>query len=307
MHSIKYNTGVRNGLFVAFSIMGLGLFFGPLRELIGLSFHIALYSHVALIPLVSFYFMYLNRRAIFSDLAYSYQIGIPMVAAAALFYFIGKYYLGGLSQNDYLSFMMFGAVTWFAGSFVLCFGTHAFREGAFPLLFLIFMVPLPTLVLEPFIRLLLTGSAHAVHGILKLTGVPFMREGFVFSLAGIDVEVAKQCSGIRSSLALLITSIVAGRLFLRTGWRRILLALSVFPITMFKNGLRVVTLSLLAAYVDKTFITNSWLHSSGGIPFFVVALVFLAPVLWFLRKSEKKSTMKLKQNVVEMDGDSVIG
>ena len=132
------------------------------------------------------------------------------------------------------------------GSFILCFGIPAFRKGAFPLLFLVFMIPIPSAVLDPFIRFLQTGSLYAAHGIFKLTGVPFFREGFVFSLSGIDVEVAKQCSGIRSCIALFITSIVAGRLFLRTGWRRIVLALSVFPIAMFKNGLRVVTLSLLA-------------------------------------------------------------
>jgi len=307
MNFKKDSLVVRDGMFVVLCILGLILYFTPLRKLIGLSLHKELYSHVVLIPIVSLYFMYLKRRVIFCDLAYSYQAGVPLISAGSLFYFLGKYCITTLSQNDYLSIMVFGAVTWFVGSFILCFGIPAFRKGAFPLLFLVFMIPIPSVVLDPLIRLLQTGSLYVAHGVFKLTGIPFFREGFVFSLAGIDIEVAKECSGIRSSIALFITSILAGRLFLRTGWRRIVLALSAFPIAIFKNGLRVVTLSLLAAYVDKTFITDSWLHRSGGIPFFVVALVFLTSVLWFLRKSEKKSILKRGQQGFEIGAGSRAG
>ena len=80
---------------------------------------------------------------------------------------------------------------------------------------------------------------------------------------------------------------VAGYLFLTTGWRRIILFLCVFPITVFKNSLRIVTLTLLASEVDQTWITNSWLHKSGGQPFFILALIILAPMLLFLRRTEK--------------------
>jgi exosortase len=131
------------------------------------------------------------------------------------------------------------------------------------------------------------GSTEATYGFFKLTGVPVLREGFTFNLPGMSIEVAKQCSGIWSSIALFITSIVAGQLFLRTGWKRVILVLSIFPITIFKNGLRIVTLSLLGTYVDPG-ILGSELHKSGGIPFFFVALMLLAPILFWLRKTEKK-------------------
>jgi exosortase len=298
---------VRDGLFFILCVMGLGLCFTPLRELFGLSLRNELYSHIILIPFVSLYFIILKRSVIFCDLAYSYRVGVPLISAGALSCFFGKYCLTTLSQNDHLSLMIFGAVIWFVGCFILCFGISAFRKGAFPVLFLVFMIPVPSVLLDPLIRLLQTGSLVAAHGILKVTGVPFFREGFVISLSGIDVEVAKECSGIRSFIALFITSVVAGRLFLRTGWRRIVLILSVFLIAMFKNGLRVVTLSLLAAYVNETFITNSWLHRSGGIPFFGVALIFLALVLWLLKKSEKKNISKPGQLGVEVGAGSRAG
>ncbi len=138
-----------------------------------------------------------------------------------------------------------------------------------------------------FIHLLQVGSTEFTNILLTLTGVPFFRKGFVFDLAGMSVEVAKQCSGIRSSLALLITALLAGHLFLNTGWKKAILALSIFPIAMFKNGIRIVTLTLLGTYVDPRILQSS-LHREGGIPFFIVALLLLAPVLYFLRKTEKR-------------------
>jgi exosortase/archaeosortase family protein len=89
-------------------------------------------------------------------------------------------------------------------------------------------------------------------------------------------------------LALFITSVVAGYMFLESHPRRILLALCVFPITIFKNSLRIATLAVLGSYVDPSWVTSSWLHRMGGKPFFILALLFMLPVLWLLRRSEKK-------------------
>jgi len=64
--------------------------------------------------------------------------------------------------------------------------------------------------------------------------------------------------------------------------------LLVFPITVFKNGIRIITLSSLAIYVDERFITQGFLHRSGGFIFFIPALLLLGTVIWYFRKSEKK-------------------
>jgi exosortase/archaeosortase family protein len=58
---------------------------------------------------------------------------------------------------------------------------------------------------------------------------------------------------------------------------------------MFKNGIRIVSLTLLGAYMDPRILQSS-LHREGGIPFFIVALLLLAPVLYYLRRSEGKGT-----------------
>jgi exosortase len=272
-------------LFCVFSFVTIVIFYDPFRELINLSFRSELYSHVILIPLVSGYFVYIRRKALFSEAHHSYKVGGAIAALAILFYGVGMGQRMILGRNDTLSLMIFSAVLFWIGGFIFFYGVKTFKIASFPLLFLVFMIPIPSRVVDVSISFLQFCSAEVAYGFFKLTGVSILREGFTFHLPGLSIEVAEQCSGIRSSIALFITSIIAGQLFLRRGWKKLILAISIFPITILKNGLRIVTLSLLGVYVDPG-ILSSELHKSGGIPFFVVALILLAPVLWVLRKSE---------------------
>jgi exosortase len=282
------NQMARMLVFVAFLGIGAVFFSGPIHDLLMVSKNRELYSHIPLIPFVSLYFFFVGRKTIFAEVRWDYLRGLPMIGAALFLYWAGGSLQGQVNQNDYFSFMMSGVFLWVIGSFFFSFGLSSLRKAAFPLLFLAFIIPIPTLLLDPFVRFLQLGSAEFAHGIFKLTGVPLHRDGMFFSLPGLTIEVAEQCSGIRSSIALFITVIMAGKLFLKSGWSRFVLALSIFPISMFKNAMRIVTLSLLGSYVDPRFITGSWLHSSGGIPFFGVALMLLLPVLWALRKRERR-------------------
>lgn len=277
----------RNILFISFSVLGLFIFYTPLREIVRLALHERLYAHMILVPFVSGYFLFLKRKQISLAVDTSYKAGIILsLIGIFLFWFEEKNSLG-LSQNSRLSLAALSTFIFWMGGFVLFYGVRAFKIAAFPLLFLLFMVPIPGQALATAIYLLTCGSAEAAYGFFKLTGVPILREGFSFHLPQLTIEVAEQCSGINSSVALFVSSIVAAQLFLRTGWKKVVLVLSIFPITILKNGMRIVTLTLLGAYVDPNILSGD-LHRKGGIPFFIIALAMLAPVLWYLRKTEKK-------------------
>lgn len=277
----------RNIFFIGFTVLTIILFLGPLRMIFSRSFHDELYSHMILIPVVSAYFLYQKRKKIALEMEWAAKPGILLTAASILIYAGGLRQELSLSPHDLLAWKMGAAVLFWMGGFFSVYGFRAFRAALFPLLFLFFMVPIPERILEAVIAVLQVGSAEVTSVFFKITGIPVLREGFTFHLPGISIEVAKQCSGIRSSLALFITSLLAGHLFLKKGRNKVLLALSTLPITIMKNGLRIVMLSILGAYVDER-ILGSELHRSGGIPFFVLALLMLAPVLWLLKKSEKK-------------------
>ena len=278
----------RNLLFIIFSIIVFIIFYASLRDLWVLSSDDELYSHIFGIPLISAYFLYIKRKEIFQGVSYSFSAGIVLLIIGSLLYVVGLSQGLRLTQNDYLSLMTFTAVLSWIGGFILFYGIESVKTNLFPFLFLIFMVPIPSVIVERAISFLQIGSTEAAYGFFKLTGIPILRDGFIFHLPGLSIEVAEQCSGIRSSIALLITSIMAGQLFLKSASRKIVLVLVIIPITIFKNGLRIVTLSLLGVYVDQSILSSA-LHKKGGIPFFFLSLIFLGAILWLLKRYEKKS------------------
>jgi len=250
------------------------------------SFQQEQYSHIILVPLVSASLFFLERKRIFSHVEARWGAGLGLLFSGALIYWFGQRHSASASENDQLFIAIVPLVVIWVGGFTLCYGIQAFRAGLFPLLFLFLMVPIPDFFLDRAIYWLQTGSAEVSYAVFQLVGVPVFRSGFVFSLPGVTIEVAKECSGIRSSLALLITSLLAGHLFLRSTWKKAVFILATLPLLIVKNGIRIVTLSLLSIYVDPRFLTGS-LHQDGGILFFLLALVILAPILRLLQNSER--------------------
>jgi exosortase len=276
---------VRSASFGLLVVSALAVFWVPLTALVKFSFRQEHYSHLILIPLISTALVILERRGIFARAEPNRLVGSTLLAAGVLLYVFGRWTFGPLGENDQLSAVILAFVVIILGSFVLCYGLRAARSALFPLLFLFLMVPIPEFVLDRAIVWLQTGSADVSEAIFELIGVPVFRAGFVFSLPGVTVEVAKECSGIRSSLALLITSLLAGHFMLRSVWAKATLTLATLPLLVIKNGVRIVTLSLLSSH-DPRFLTGS-LHRQGGVVFFILGLALLAAVLLLLQKAER--------------------
>jgi exosortase len=277
----------RHVLFTVLYVLAVLLFAVPLTTLCRLSQQQAMYSHTLVITPISLGLVYLNRKRIFRDVHYCFSLGVVLLIAGMILYWLSHRLALKLDQNDYLSLAVFSFVIVLIGAFVLSYGTKAFRAAAFPLLFLVLMVPVPGFLLERVILVLQKGSAEVADALFKMSGVPVLRQGFTFALPRVTINIAHECSGVRSSLALFITSLLAGYLFLRSKWRRVLFSVLVILVAIIKNGLRIVTLSLLAAYVDGNFLTGSLHHRYGGAVFSLVALAFLVPVLWLLQKQER--------------------
>jgi len=277
----------RTGLFLVFVTVAGVMFYGPFRDLMKAALRSDYYSHIVLIPLVSAYLLFIRRKEIFADIEYAFVPGAAVAGVGVLLYCLARMVPLGLDKNDFSALVTLAALFFVVGAFILLFGLSAFRSARFALLFLLFMVPVPTALMDGIVRILQLGSTEFVALLFSITPVPVLREGIVFHLPNISISVAPQCSGIRSSLALVITSVLAGHMFLKRGWSKALLILAVIPITMLKNGIRIVTLSLLAVYVDTRILTNSALHTDGGILFFILALCLMAPILFVLRKGER--------------------
>ena len=289
----------RHLIFLVFFVLAFLMAYGPIKALYDSSSQREYYSHIVLIPLVSIYLVFQKRKFVFAEredaedggtqsLRNDRIAGIALLLAGVLIYVVGRGVRPDLNPNDFTAVIALAAVVFLNGGFILSYGLTAFKEALFPLLFLIFVVPIPSALMDGFIYFLQVGSTEFTNLLFMASGVPFFREGFFFHLPGMSIEVAKQCSGIRSSLALLITAVLAGHMFLNTWWKKVILAVLIIPITMFKNGIRILILTLMGTYWDPRWLTESSLHRDGGIVFFILALVLMAPILYLLRRGEER-------------------
>jgi exosortase len=278
-------TARRHAAFVAFVLLSALVFWKTLRTLVMYSLKNDSSSHIILIPLVAFFLLYSERKRVFSITSTSISSGIGLALGGVILYWLVNRNLFPLEGNESLSLETFSIILVWVGGFLLCYGFAAFRAAAFPLLFLLLMVPLPDKILDRAIHALQVGSTEIAYRLFQAVGTPVFRQGFLLSVPGVTVEVAKECSSIRSSIALFITCLLAAHLYLRTPWKVALFALLAFPLAIVKNGIRIVTLTLLSIHVDPSFLTGK-LHHQGGFVFFLMALLILWPVLLLLEKSE---------------------
>jgi exosortase len=280
-------SAMRNHLhFLSCVAVSIALFWSSLATWANLSIHDDRYSHLILIPAASVLLVYSEKREIFAEVRKAGRaVGIIFFLAALGSYVAGRWI--ALSSIDHASIMVTSLVLMWMGAFVVCYGTRAFRTAAFALLFLFLMIPLPSFLLDRIVLALQHGSAVATYLIFELLRVPAYRNGLVFSLPGFRIEIATQCSGIRSSTALLITALLATHFFLRTYWKKAFLIAFIVPLVVLKNALRIATLSVLSLYVNRGFLTGK-LHHYGGIPFSIVSVGILLPFFWYLQRSENR-------------------
>ncbi|MGA8871636.1 MAG: exosortase/archaeosortase family protein [Candidatus Acidiferrales bacterium] len=278
--------GRRHASFVAFIVVSSLAFYKTLNALVTYSLHNDSSSHIVLIPWIAFFLLYVERQNTFSITRTSIGSGIGLALSGIILHWVASQ--GPLPQggNWPLSLQTLSVILVWAGGFLLCYGFVAFRAGTFPLLFLLLMVPFPDLVLDRVIRALQQGSTEIAYLIFQAVGTPVSRHGLLLSVPGVTIEVAKECSSIRSSLALLITCLLAAHLYLRTGWKMFLFVLLSLPVSVIKNGIRIATLTLLSIYVDPGFLFGR-LHREGGFVFFFIALLILFPVFLWLERSDK--------------------
>lgn len=267
------------------ALLGLSaLLFAPsLYELAILAIQDDRYSYTIFIPFISASLIWLGRLRIFSQASPCPRMGIPLLAIGVLLYYLPAAHQPGALWLPVASIV----VTWTAG-FLLFFGLASARAAMFPLLLLWLLVPIPSPYMK-FIEVALQhASAEMAYALFQLIGMPVFRQGLTFSLPGVDVQVAEECSGIRSSLSLLIVTLVASHLFLKSRWRQLCLALLAIAIVIFKNAVRITTLSWLGIYVSPSYFYGD-LHRYGGLPFSLLVFALLIPLLLALQSSERHS------------------
>jgi len=276
-----------------------GAFALPLREFTTFAAHSDVHSYVLLIPFVTAYLVYIRWKQLSRELssAWVYALVSAAVGTGAL---LTSQNFVELGQNDYMTLIALSFVCFVIAGIFLFLGSKWARSAMFPLFFLAFMIPLPEAAVDFFENASKEASAEVANWLFLISGTPFLRNGTMFQLPGIAVEVAKECSGIRSSLVLLITSLLAANMFLRTTWRRALLVGVVIPLGLLRNGFRILVISLLCVHIGPEMI-HSVIHRRGGPVFFVASLIPLFVVLWWMRRGEGAAQQQRGPTESEID------
>lgn len=265
-------------------------FIKPLVSLMIYASGAALHSHIVLIPFVSVYLIMIRRRELPGNCqsAPGWTSALVVVGLAALGAALSfRTATPPLSLNDYLALLTFSYLCLLVAGGFFFLGRKWMATVAFPAAFLIFMVPLPDALVEVLETGSKLASAEAANLFFMISGTPVLRDGTVFQLPGIVIEVSQECSGIRSSWVLFITSLLASYLFLNSTWRRTALVVLVIPLGILRNGFRILVIGLLCVHIGPQMI-HSIIHERGGPLFFVLSLGPLFLLLWWLRRGERR-------------------
>lgn len=257
------------GLLAAGSVLaGLGvLYAGVFQDLVRDWSYDDNYSHGFLIIPIAAYLTWERRQALAKAPVSPSAIGLGGIVLGLLLLAAGT-----LGAELFLTRVSLLCVL--AGTIVFTLGWRHLRIVAFPLAFLLLMIPIPAIVFNQIaFPLQLVASRVGAAGLGALD-IPVLREGNIIALASIQLEVAEACSGIRSLISLLTLGIIVGYFMDTRTWMRVTLALATIPIAVAANGLRVAGTGVAAHYYG-TAAAEGFLHTFSGWVVFVVALALL--------------------------------
>jgi exosortase C (VPDSG-CTERM-specific) len=275
--------------YAGFIVVLLFAFGKPLTDLFTYAVGTDLHSHILLIPFISAYLIFIRRAELPKNYVTSARWALLSLSCGLVTLILACSFLkvdSPLSLNDHFSLMAFSFVCFLLSGGFLFLGREWMATVAFPMGFLVFMAPLPDGVLHLLERASQAASTEAAALFFGITGVPMLHDGAIFQLPSITIEVAQECSGIRSSWVLFITTLVASYLFLQSPWRRAVLIAFVIPLAIVRNGLRVWLIGFLCVELGPQ-IVHSIIHHRGGPLFFALSLIPLFVLLWWLRRSEQ--------------------
>jgi exosortase len=243
--------------------------------------HLALfddrYMPISVAPVISLILFCRYRKQIFRDVAWDLTAGLPLVAITLAISSLVVFRQSPDPNSIHLSLEMLCLVLMSVAVFVICFGRECFKTALFPFCCLLLVVPAPAWIMDRFVTFLQHGSAVMSYRMMHLAGVPVVAHDQRLILPNLELEVAPECSGIRSCLALVLVTLLAGRLALTSGWSRVTLVLASIPLAVLKNAVRITVIAVLGAYVNHAFVQGP-IHRYGGLiftPFEVIALAWL--------------------------------
>jgi len=234
------------------------------------------YGHGMLVPIFAGYVLWRERTRWLSAPVRGSDYGLPIMLLA-----LGLLILGMLGAELFTT--RSSLIVLISGIIVFLAGWQMLRTIAFPIGYLIFMIPLPALVYYQLtFPMQLWASRLGAHGLVML-GVHTVREGNLLILPNATLEVVEACSGVRSLLSLLAVVVAYGYLAEKSMWKRCLLVALTIPVVILSNSLRLVAAGVLS-FVYGPEVDSGLVHTVLGLAVFVLAFLSILLIHSLLRR-----------------------
>lgn len=238
------------------------------------------YSHGFVVVPLALWFAWERRHALLSVPHRPSGLGLLAIAAG-----LAMFAVGTLGAELFLSRVSLLVVL--AGLVLFLAGWAPLRVLAFPLAFLLLMIPIPAILFNKIAFPLQLLASQAGAAALDLARVPVLREGNVLVLASTKLEVAEACSGIRSLVTLITLAIVLGQFSLRRQWSRFALMIAAVPVAIAANATRVAGTGF-AAHFRSPEAAEGFFHAFSGWVMFGIAFAVLLAVQRGLTRVEDR-------------------
>ncbi len=233
------------------------------------------YNHGFLIPIISGYLIYRKWDHLKQLPRVNFYGGIAVILAAVSLHLVATYLDVHFPSTFALIGVMTGLVWWL-------WGWQALKEIAFPLLFLVFMVPLGKLLIDQVAQPMQLLGAKLAGGAAQFLGMPATIDGISLRTPEYSFEVALACSGLKSAIAMLALGALLAYLVRGVWWKKVLILVASLPTAILANAMRIwLTLVLGRALGEKA--AEGFFHTFSGMLVFLLAFLGLFGVTSLLR------------------------
>ncbi len=232
------------------------------------------YGHALFVPFIVAYLVYLKRSEIGPIVLQPSWWGVLVIVVGGALFAIGE--LAAVYSVLHVSLWIV-----IVGLCLSIFGLAASRHFAFPLAYLLTMIPLPQFLYQGISNQLQLISTALGVGCLQFVGITAFQEGNVIDLGPIQLQVIDACSGLRYVFPLVSLSLLCAYLFKGALWKRLVLFSSTIPIAILLNGSRIGIIGVLVELYGEVA-AQGFYHLFEGWIFFVFSLAILLGEMWLL-------------------------
>ncbi|MBI5789099.1 MAG: exosortase/archaeosortase family protein [Candidatus Schekmanbacteria bacterium] len=209
------------------------------------------YSHGFAVPLICGWIIWKKKGKLKQFPQSSSSLGLFIILGALLILLAGR----RMGVNFITAYSLIGLLI---GISLYQWGIDATKEVLFPLLFLLFMIPVSQFLIDPVSYRLKLLSSYLSAQIVQSLGIPVYREGVILTTGRGALEVADPCSGIRSLFTFLMMGTVFAYLAQGTGFKKMLLFSFTIPLVILGNSIRIITAILLLNYWGISVSNTNW-------------------------------------------------